>query len=230
MLRILNYLSVEENKILSEIEDYVRQKLATDVTGHGFDHIKRTVLLTERIALTEPQADLFTCLVGAYLHDVIDDKVVANVREAKQELRAFLTEVGLTETRITAVFLIIENISYKASLDAKTPELTIEAKAVQDADRIEAIGAIGIGRTFYYGGLKGHAIYNAAIPPRQVSELTSENYRTNEGTVIDHFYEKLILLYDQLHTEKGREIAQPRHEFLLQFIEEFKLEWENEKQ
>ena len=150
---------------LQVIADYSMEKLAHDQTGHGSDHTKRVVKLAERILDTEPQADRFVTLAAAYLHDTIDDKVVKDENEAKQQLRVFLRSLPITEEQISMIFAIIENMSFSKNL-SEAVELSLEGKIVQDADRIEALGAIGILRTAYFGGGHGHPIFDSELYPQ----------------------------------------------------------------
>ncbi|EOS8041888.1 HD domain-containing protein [Enterococcus faecium] len=206
---------------LQVIADYSMDQLAHDQTGHGSDHTKRVVKLAEKILETEPQADRFVTLAAAYLHDTIDDKVVKNENEAKQQLRVFLRSLPIVEEQISMIFSIIENMSFSKNL-SEAAELSLEGKVVQDADRIEALGAIGILRTAYFGGGHGHPIFDPELYPQTFKD--KENYRKGT-TVINHFYEKLFLLSDKMNTDYGYEEAKRRETFMREFLEEFFLEW-----
>lgn len=206
---------------LAAIKRYAFGVLAQDTSGHSTDHIQRVVALAEQLA-TQRECDLFLIQAAAYLHDVTDDKLVADVPQAEADLRAFLIEIGLSAEEIRELQFIIEHVSFSRSLAGEKVELTIEAKIVQDADRLDAIGAMGIARTFYYGGFAGHKIYDPEIPPRE--NMTKEEYRINQ-TVLNHFYEKLLLLPDLLQTPMARELAKPRIEIMESFLAAFKTEW-----
>ncbi len=206
---------------LQVIADYSMEQLAHDQTGHGSDHTKRVVKLAERILDTEPQADRFVTLAAAYLHDTIDDKVVKDENEAKQQLRVFLRSLRITEEQISMIFAIIENMSFSKNL-SEAVELSLEGKIVQDADRIEALGAIGILRTAYFGGGHGHPIFDSELYPQTFKD--KKNYRKGT-TVINHFYEKLFLLPDKMNTDYGYKEAKRREGFMREFLEEFFLEW-----
>lgn len=203
-----------------KIIKYRNDILKDDTTGHSIDHIDRVVKLAKKILETEPQADIELTLTAANLHDVIDEKVVKNVEEAKNNLREFLKEMRLSEEDITKIFFIIENMSYSKNLEGHI-ELPIEGKIVQDADRLDAIGAIGIARTFYYGGSKKNKMYDNNEKPRK--DLNHDEYR-NESTVVNHFYEKLLNLKDLMNTSEGKRLAIARHNFMKEFLKEFKLE------
>lgn len=207
---------------LNAIADYSRKQLADDLTGHGFDHTKRVVKLAENILLTEPDADRLITLAAAYLHDTIDDKVVQDEVKAKAELVQFLQSIQLEQSTIAAIFFIIDNMSFSKGLSDTVPELSIEGKIVQDADRIEALGAIGILRTAYFGGGHGHPIFDQERQP--VNFVNKNDYRKG-STVINHFYEKLFLLPDRMNTSYGKKEAKRREVFMREFLEEFFKEW-----
>ncbi|OCG68541.1 hypothetical protein A9G41_08250 [Gilliamella sp. Nev5-1] len=207
--------------VIQAIQAFVKQKLANDFSGHDMAHIERVVRLTEQILQHEPKANAFIVIVSAYLHDVIDEKVVANMNQAIMELRNYLILQALTDNEIKMIFDIIENMSYRKNLNQKKT-LSLEGQIVQDADRLDALGAIGIGRTFYYGGNKHNIMYDPNISPRMV--LDEDNYKRS-NTVINHFYEKLLLLKDMMNTQTAKKLAEPRHQFLVQFVEQFEKEW-----
>lgn len=213
---------MEETKQLALIADYAQRVLEKDASGHSMDHIERVVKMAKRLAKSE-YCDYFLVVAGAYLHDVTDDKLVPDVAQARQELTNFLTSIDLADDQIKTLFYIIDHVSFSASLGKTPEELTMEAQIVQDADRLDAVGATGIGRTFYYGGHTGHKIYDPDIPPRELK--TKSEYRVNE-TVINHFYEKLLLLPDMMHTALAREIGQERKAVMEAFLTAFMKEWQ----
>lgn len=206
---------------LNEIANYSMEQLSLDRSGHGVDHTNRVVELSRQVLETLPQADSFITLAAAYLHDTIDDKVVEDEKQAKEKLRVFLANIGVAETEIYQIFHIIENMSFSKSLSDDV-ELSLEGKIVQDADRLEALGAMGILRTAYYGGHKGHPIFDPAIQP--INYTNKQDYRKG-STVINHFYEKLLLLPDQMNTEYARQEAKRRAAFMRGFLDEFYTEW-----
>lgn len=214
-------LTKHQQRAMQAVKNFVEQKLAHNFSGHDMAHIERVVKLAQKILLNEPNANYFIVVLSAYLHDVIDEKVVSNVELAVDELRAFLALQDLTELEITSIFSIIENMSYRKNLSDKKP-LSLEGKIVQDADRLDAIGAIGIGRTFYYGGNKHNIMHDPTILPRM--SMTEESYK-QPNTVINHFYEKLLLLKGMMNTQTAKKIAKQRHQFLVQFINQFEKEW-----
>ncbi|SCC12236.1 HD domain-containing protein [Gilliamella intestini] len=214
-------LTQQQQKMVLNIQSFVKQKLADDFTGHDMAHIERVVRLAEQILQHEPKANCFIVIVSAYLHDIIDDKVVDDVNQAMIELRQYLISLALTDNDIELIFAIIENISYRKNLTNKKT-LSLEGQIVQDADRLDALGAIGIGRTFYYGGNKHNIMHDPSIPPR--TSMTEQSYK-QPNTVINHFYEKLFLLKDMINTPAAKEMAEQRHHFLVQFVAQFENEW-----
>ncbi|MWN31472.1 MULTISPECIES: HD domain-containing protein [unclassified Gilliamella] len=217
-------LTQQQQKIVLNIQSFVKQKLANDFTGHDIAHIERVVRLAEQILQHEPKANHFIVIVSAYLHDVIDDKVVDDVNQAITELRQYLISLALTDNEIELVFAIIENMSYRKNLSNKKT-LSLEGQIVQDADRLDALGAIGIGRTFYYGGNKHNMMHDPSIPPR--TSMNEQSYK-QPNTVINHFYEKLFLLKDIMNTQTAKKMAEQRHHFLVQFVAQFEKEWVGE--
>lgn len=219
--KIIPLLTQSQQHIILNIQSYVKQKLVDDHSGHDMAHIERVVKLVKQILVTEPNANSFIVIASAYLHDVIDEKVVDDGNLAVAQLDDFLKIQPISANSIQMIFDIIENMSYRKNLNNKKI-LSLEGQIVQDADRLDALGAIGIGRTFYYGGNKHHIMYDPNIPPR--TALNETNYK-QPSTVINHFYEKLFLLKDLMNTQKGKQLAQARHDFLIQFVKLFESEW-----
>lgn len=214
-------LTPQQQTTLDNVKAFVKQKLSHDFSGHDMAHIERVVKLANKILNHQPQANAFIVLMSAYLHDVIDEKVIADVNNAINELQDYLRSLNLTTEEIRAIFDIIENMSYRKNLSQKTT-LSLEGQIVQDADRLDAIGAIGIGRTFYYGGNKHNIMHDPNILPR--TKLNEDNYK-QPNTVINHFYEKLFLLKDMMNTQTAKQIAEQRHEILVKFVKQFEQEW-----
>lgn len=211
---------MNENQ-LDKIKKFTELTLNEDRTGHGMDHINRVVKLAGQIAETE-KCDHFIVLAAAYLHDSVDDKVVTYSVEAYQQVKKFLKEINLSNQQIQEIIQIIANLSFSKSIDGTAEELTIEGKIVQDADRLDAIGAIGIARTFYYGGYKGNRMYDPEMKPR---DLQSKAEYRGDTTVINHFYEKLLLLNETLNTAYAKKIGSKRQKFLELFLDAFLEEW-----
>ncbi len=214
-------LTPQQQSTLENVKAFVKQKLSHDFSGHDMAHIERVVKLANKILNNQPQANAFIVLMSAYLHDVIDEKVIADVDNAINELQGYLRSLNLTTEEMRAIFDIIENMSYRKNLSQQAT-LSLEGQIVQDADRLDAIGAIGIGRTFYYGGNKHNIMHDPNILPR--TKLNEDNYK-QPNTVINHFYEKLFLLKDMMNTQTAKQIAEQRHEILVKFVKQFEQEW-----
>lgn len=202
--------------------DFVKEKLHGAEAGHDWFHIERVWKLSKKIAETE-NCNLEVVELSALLHDIADPKFHAgNETLALKISQDFLENQNVSNAIIEQVLFIIQNISFKNRGEAPK-DLPIELKIVQDADRLDAMGAIGIARTFNFGGFKNNLMYHPEIPPKL--NMTKEEYKKNEGTTINHFYEKLLLLKDLMNTEKGKELAQERHDFMQKFLDEFYKEW-----
>ena len=209
---------------LKAMKQYAKRVLDSDASGHDWSHIERVVNTTKTIAKAEG-ADLFICEAAALLHDVIDDKIVQNPADALKELKKFLTAIEVTPEEIEAIESIITRMSFKNHKEQQ--ELSLEGKVVQDADRLDAIGAIGVARVMCYSGSIGRPIHNPDMKPRE--NMTPEEYRNGESTAIMHFYEKLLKLKDMMNTKYGNELAKGRHEFLETYLEQFYAEWDGKR-
>lgn len=196
---------MDKTEQLLAIQAYCQEIFGKDATGHDFFHLKRVAHIAGKIALHEG-ADEFICTAGAWLHDIGDHKLFSDPAQALVKMNNFLKEIHLTTEQITNIRLAIENISFSKG---KVPT-TLEGKIIQDADRIDAIGAIGIARTFAYGGAKGQLIYHE---------------EQKEGTSVQHFYDKILTLKDTLHTESAKRLAEKRHQFVKVYLEQFFEEW-----
>lgn len=202
--------------------EYVKQIFADDCSGHDYYHTMRVYRLAVQIAEQE-NADMLIVQLAALLHDVDDIKLSPKTHEKQVHAVEFMRSNGLDENIIESVCKIIDEVSF-AGKDSVEPS-TIEGKCVQDADRLDAMGAIGIARTFAYGGSKGRKIYDPDIKP--LMDMSKEEYRQNKNsTSINHFYEKLLLLKDMMNTETARKIAEHRQAVMENYLEEFMAEWE----
>lgn len=210
-----------ENLIQNTV-DFVKEKLEGAEAGHDWFHIERVWKLSKKIAATE-NGNLEVIELSALLHDIADPKFHDGDETLALKIsKEFLESQHVSSELIDQVLFIIKNISFKNR--GEVPQnLPIELQIVQDADRLDAIGAIGIARTFNFGGFKNNLMYHPDIQPKL--DMTKEEYKKSQGTTINHFYEKLLLLKDMMNTEKGKEIALERHQFMLQFLEEFDKEW-----
>ena len=205
---------------ITKIEAYVKNKLETDKTGHDYQHIKRGVNNCKKIYknMDLSEEDKNIIISAALVHDLIDYKLVENIEKEKSKLIEVLEESDYRENQIDEIIYIIENMSFSANIDGKK-ELSLLGQIVQDADRLDAIGAIGIARTFYYGGSKGNHMYDD-LNKDQVRDLNKEEYLKG-STVIDHFYEKLLKIKDLMNTKEGLKIAEERHSFMQEYLDNF---------
>ncbi len=205
---------------------FVKQKLENAEGGHDWFHIERVYKNALLIANEEP-CDLEVVKLSALLHDIADSKFHnGDETVGPQTARIFLESENVSEATIVHVINIIENISFKGgNFDKKFNSK--ELQIVQDADRLDALGAIGIARTFNYGGFKNRALYNPEIAPNM--NMNKEEYKNSEAPTLNHFYEKLLLLKDKMNTPTGKKIAQTRHQFMENFLSQFYAEWEGEK-
>lgn len=208
-------------QIAENVEKFVKSRLETEGTGHDWLHIDRVRRTALNLA-KKYSCDLTIIELSALLHDLIDDKLSDDIRMKTDEVANLLREEGLDPDSIQEVLTIISTISFKGGKGRAVS--SIEAQIVQDADRLDAMGAIGIARVFSYGGSKGNLIYDPAIPTRE--SMTYEEYRTIKSTSINHFYEKLLKLKDLMNTEEGKMLAQQRHQFMVDYLSQFFLEWE----
>lgn len=204
---------------------FVKTKLEQAEGGHDWFHIER-VYKNALLIAQEESCDLTVVKLGALLHDIADSKFHnGDETIGPKTARAFLEAENVDEATIVHVVNIIENISFKGGNFEKKFS-SKELEIVQDADRLDAIGAIGIARCFNYGGFKNRALYNPAIPPK--FGMSKEEYKTNDSPTINHFYEKLLLLKDKMNTPTGKKVAEARHRFMENFLSQFYAEWEGE--
>jgi len=217
---------MNNTQIIEKTVAFVQKTLANAEGGHDWWHIFRVWNNAKHIAQTEP-VDMLVVELGALLHDIADSKFHGGDEEiGPRTARDFLASIAVDESVILHVENIIRNISFRGTLEKKSftsPELSV----VQDADRLDGLGAIGIARTFTYGGHKGRSLYDPTIPPNL--HMTKEEYKNSNGPTLNHFYEKLLLLKDLMNTETGRAMAQNRHEYIEQYLAQFYAEWEGTK-
>ena len=212
--------------IIENTIQFVKETLENAEGGHDWFHIERVLNNAKLIAKTEDADDLIVQL-GALLHDIADSKFHNGDETVGPKIAAeFLESHQVSTEVIDHVVKIIQNISFKGG-NIEQKFHSAELDIVQDADRLDAIGAIGIARTFNYGGFKNRAIYDPEIEPKL--NMTKEQYKASNAPTINHFYEKLLLLKDRMNTKTGAEIAQKRHEFMEQFLDQFYAEWNGVK-
>ncbi|MBY6035900.1 HD domain-containing protein [Fictibacillus nanhaiensis] len=215
-----------KQSMIEKTENFVKEQLQHESSGHDWYHIYRVRKLAENIAVQEG-ADRFICVMAALLHDIADEKIAGSEEKGMNEVLQWLQSIEVESEYIEHILSIIGSMSYKGG--NQTGMKTIEGKVVQDADRLDAIGAIGIGRTFAYSGAKGQLMYDPEIPVREF--MTKDQYRNEKSTAVNHFYEKLLKLKNTMNTSYAKKLADERHAFLESFLDQFFAEWEvNESQ
>ncbi|MDR0229123.1 MAG: HD domain-containing protein [Flavobacteriaceae bacterium] len=214
------------DKRIEQTINYVKQELQNAESGHDWFHIERVYRNALNIASKEGEVDQVVVELIALLHDIADSKFHnGDETVGPRKAREWLTTLEFDQQTIEHVVQGIENISFKGGNFEKkfsSKELDI----VQDADRLDAIGAIGIARTFNYGGYKNTVIHDPTIPP--VMNMSKEEYKKHKGTTLNHFYEKLLLLKDRMNTKTGKQIAEERHKFMELYLAQFYAEWEGQ--
>jgi uncharacterized protein len=205
----------------NQIAKSVKELCQHDSSGHDWWHIHRVVNLAKRIG-KEENVDLLLVETAALLHDLDDWKLSSNNHESLPVARKLLEGNGATLVFIEKALKIINEVSFKGA-GVETKPTSKEAMVVQDADRIDAIGAIGIARTFAYGGFKNQPLHDPNLKPNLHKDF--EEYKKTRTSTINHFYEKLLLLKDRLNTETAKQLAMKRHQFMEQFLEQFYSEW-----
>lgn len=214
------------NNLIDNTILFVKEKLNGAEAGHDWFHIER-VYKNSMLIANEEVCDVQIVKLGALLHDIADSKFNDGDETVGPKVaREFLESQNTDEETIIHVINIIENISFKGGNFEKKFN-SIELQIVQDADRLDAIGAIGIARTFNYGGFKNRQLYNPEIAPK--FNMTKEEYKKSEAPTLNHFYEKLLLLKDKMNTKTGKQLAQERHKFMELFLSQFYAEWDGEK-
>jgi len=211
-------------EIIARAMAYVKEKFENEYSGHDWFHTLRVFRTATRIAEAEG-ADLETVQLAALLHDVDDRKLSPETYAEQKNARSFLAENGVEESVICEICRIISEVSFVGS-DSVVPS-TLEGKCVQDADRLDAIGAIGIARAFAYGGNHNRLMYHPDIAPNP--NMSKEEYIKSNSTTVNHFYEKLFKLTDMMNTDTAKQIAKERDEYMKAFIAEFMDEWEGRK-
>jgi len=202
---------------------FVKETLSNAEAGHDWFHIERVYKTAQNINQKENGDELIVAF-AALLHDIADPKFNNGDEEIGPEMAAdFLKSISVDDKVISHVKLIIQNMSFKNSFEENSFS-SKEMQIVQDADRLDAIGAIGIARAFTYGGFKNRVLYDPEIQPEQ--HLNKESYKNTTAPTINHFYEKLLLLKDMMNTNAGKEMAQQRHDFMLLYLDQFYSEWD----
>lgn len=211
--------------IIEKTKAFVKETLEGAEGGHDWFHIQRVYKNALLIAQNE-SSNLFVVELGALLHDIADYKFHdGNESLGPQIAGNFLRSQGVDEHTVTHIEQIIKNVSFKGGNTTRHFD-SIELQIIQDADRLDALGAIGIARTFNYGGFKGRALYDPQIAPEL--NMSKEEYKNSTAPTINHFYEKLLLLKERMNTHTGRKLAEERHRFMEDFLKQFYAEWNGE--
>ena len=208
--------------MIEKAKEFVEKLMTGDASGHDYFHTLRVLHLAERIAMGEEGADLETVQLIALLHDADDRKLSPHTHENLDHARNFLRGNDVEAERTERILEGIRNLSFQGT--GKTVPQSLEGKIVQDADRLDAMGAMGVARAFAYGGSRGRMMYDPQEPPQL--DMDRETYVKSNGHTINHFYEKLLRLKDLMNTETGKAMARHRHDFMERFLEEFYQEWD----
>lgn len=213
---------MNQEHIINETIQFVKEKLQGDSSGHDWWHIYRVRNLSKKLQSTEG-GDLFIIELASLLHDVADWKFYKNENEGLNVIKDWLVHLEVRSDIIDKVISVVKNVSFKGAGVKDTMD-TVEGKIVQDADRLDAIGAIGVARTFAFGGKFGNEMHNPEIKVELHDNF--EAYKKSKGTTINHFYEKLLLLKDRMNTKTAKKIATERHRFMEIFLKQFYAEWD----
>ena len=211
--------------LIKKIEAFVKSQMGGDATGHDWHHVNRVRNNALNIAGKEGAGNKDIIEMAALLHDIPDEKLNATAEAGREKLDTFLESLGLEETIKQKINDIVYSISYKGGQASGLP--SFEAEIVQDADRLDAIGAIGIARAFAFGGKKGQPIYEPEFTVRE--QMTLEEYRNGNSSSINHFYEKLLKLKELMNTRTAKQMAEERQRFMEAFLEQFYREWDCKK-
>lgn len=219
---------MKEDPLVQDTINFVKEELQDAEGGHDWFHIER-VFNTSKLLLKHEQADALVVQLAALLHDIADPKFHGGDESiGPKTAETFLTSKSVDAETIHHVVNIIKHMSFKNSLETETEKFTSkELQIVQDADRLDAIGAIGIARAFNYGGFKNRELHNPTIPPNL--NMTKEEYKKSKGPTINHFYEKLLLLKEKMNTASGKKLAGERHQFMLDYLHQFYKEWNGDE-
>jgi uncharacterized protein len=213
---------MNNHEIIQKTELFILAEFSSEGSGHDWFHIDRVRKMALKLGQSE-DCDLFQVEMAALLHDLDDWKLTGSDSHYPSGAKRWLDKMEVREEISNLILRIIEDVSYMGA-GTETPARSVEASVVQDADRLDAIGALGIARTFAYGGHKSRLIYDPSIPPVMHSDFQS--YKSSTAPTINHFYEKLLLLKDRMNTEAARIIARDRHQFMQDYLTQFFEEWE----
>lgn len=212
---------MDKERIIENTKKFVKNKLENEGSGHDWYHIERVYNLAKYLG-EEEGGDSYIIELAALLHDIEDWKFSKDNESETNVIENFLLSEGVREEDILKITDIIKSLSFKGGV-VSSKQNTIEGMIVQDADRLDAMGAIGIARTFTYGGYKGNLIYDPNIKPMEFKSL--DEVKNKKNHTINHFYEKLFKLKDLMNTKKGKELGEKRHRVMKEFVDEFLCEW-----
>lgn len=220
----------KNDRLVAVTTEFVRDALKTQGGDHDWWHIYRVWQLAKRIAQDEPKADALAVELAALMHDLADPKIIQESGVTMDDIAAWLRGQGQEEPFVQRVLAGMQKTSFHSSIGKSGTlgkELPVEAKIVSDADKLDAMGAIGIARAFSYGGKKSRMLHD---PDRPLQTYESaEEYHANDTPTINHFYEKLLLLKDRMHTATGKKLAEGRHQYMERFLEQFYAEWDGKR-
>lgn len=213
---------------LEKVKDFTKEQLQGEATGHDFYHGQRvaalatTMYLADNEQASEDSRMVAIIQAGSYLHDTIDEKITDNPDAVIEKIRKLLPAAGFVNLEVEDILFTIQHMSFSANIEQRY-QLPLSGQYVQDADRLESLGAIGIARAFTYGGKHGNKIYDPEVKPEKL--VSHDQYRNHEETTINHFYEKLFDLEKMMNTSSGRKEAHRRTEYMREFVREFMGEW-----
>ena len=213
---------MDKKRILNSTVSHVREAMLNEGTGHDWWHVYRVWKTSLKIARHERGADLFVVQLAALLHDIADWKFSGDINAGGRAARKWLEKKDVDDKTIARVCGIIDNVSFKGA-EVKDTMRSIEGKIVQDADRLDALGAVGIARAFAYGGRKNRPLYDPGVKPRPAKSFAA--YKKSGSHTVNHFYEKLFLLKSRMHTREGRRIAKERDRYMQDYLARFFKEW-----
>lgn len=213
---------MDETGIIQQTARFIETEFASEGSGHDWFHVDRVRRMALRIGQLEG-SDPFITEMAALLHDLDDWKLTGSENPHPSRAEKWLSECGVGKESASRILKVIEEVSYKGA-GIETPVRSVEAAVVQDADRLDAMGAIGIARTFAYGGYKNRLIYDPAVAPVMHNDFHA--YKNSTAPTVNHFFEKLLLLKDRMNTQTAKSIAGQRHRFMETYLEQFFNEWE----
>lgn len=217
---------MNKNKVIKNTVSFVKERLGKEGTGHDWWHVERVRNNAKAIYKTE-KVDKFIVDLAVLLHDVGDRKVINKESDDYSIAENFLVQNQVSPKNIEEVMFIIKNMSFSQSLNNKSNKMSNEFQVVQDADRLDALGAIGIARLFAFGGSRSRPLYDPTKKAQKID--TKENYKKMESSSFHHFYEKILLLKDLMNTKTAKKIAQRRHQYIKDYMKQFLLEWEGKR-